>query len=60
MHKDSMKGAAKDAKGSMKKNVGRAAGDEALEAEGMTDQAAGKTQRAFGDVKESARRALKH
>lgn len=60
MHKDSMKGAAKDAKGSVKKNLGRATGDETLESEGMADQAEGKVQRAFGDAKEGVRRALKH
>jgi uncharacterized protein YjbJ (UPF0337 family) len=35
MHKDTMKGAMKDAEGSVKKNIGRAAGDEQMEAEGM-------------------------
>ena len=60
MHKDSMKGAAKDAGGAMKKHVGRATGDEALEAEGMADQAEGKVQRTFGDAKEGVRKALKH
>ena len=60
MHKDSMKGAAKDAAGSVKKNVGRATGDENLEAEGMADQTKGKTQRAVGDLKEGVRDVLKH
>lgn len=60
MHKDSMKGAMKDAEGATKKNVGRATGDEAMEAEGMGEQAEGKVQRAFGDAKEGVRKALKH
>ena len=60
MHKDSMKGAAKDAAGSVKKHVGRATGDENLEAEGMADQTKGKTQRAVGDLKEGVRDVLKH
>ena len=60
MHKDQMKGAMKDAGGSMKKNLGRAAGDPDMEAEGMADQAEGKVQRGVGDVKETIRDVLKH
>jgi uncharacterized protein YjbJ (UPF0337 family) len=60
MHKDEMKGAAKDAKGSVKESVGRATGDERLEAEGTTDKAAGKVQKGVGNLKEAARDALKH
>jgi uncharacterized protein YjbJ (UPF0337 family) len=60
MHKDTIKGAAKDAAGAIKKNVGRATGDERLEAEGMGEQAAGKVQKSFGDAKETVRRALKN
>lgn len=60
MHKDTIKGAAKDAAGAIKKTVGRATGDERLEAEGMAEQGAGKVQKAFGDAKEGVRRALKN
>jgi uncharacterized protein YjbJ (UPF0337 family) len=60
MHKDEMKGAAKDAKGSMKKSVGKATGDERMEAEGAADKAAGKLQKGVGRVKDAARNALKH
>lgn len=60
MHKDQIKGAAKDAMGSVKKNVGRATGDSKLEAEGMAEQAEGKVQRAVGDAKETVRDALKN
>jgi uncharacterized protein YjbJ (UPF0337 family) len=60
MHKDTMKGGMKDAAGSMKKNVGRAAGDERLEAEGMGEQAEGKMQKGVGNIKEGLRDALKH
>ncbi|MEI7933225.1 MAG: CsbD family protein [Alphaproteobacteria bacterium] len=59
MHKDQIKGAAKDAVGSMKKTVGRATGDSRMEAEGMAEQAEGKVQRAVGDAKETIRDVLK-
>lgn len=60
MHKDTAKGAMKDAKGSLKEAAGRATGDERLEAEGVTDQASGKVQKGVGNLKEAARDALKH
>ena len=60
MHKDEMKGAAKDAKGSVKKAAGRMTGDERLQAEGAADKAAGKVQKGVGGMKQSARNALKH
>ena len=60
MHKDQMKGAMKDAGGSLKKNLGRAADDPDMEAEGMAEQAEGKVQRGVGDVKEGIRDVLKH
>jgi uncharacterized protein YjbJ (UPF0337 family) len=60
MHKDEMKGAAKDAKGSMKETAGRLTGDERLEAEGTTDKAKGKLQKGVGSIKDAARDALKH
>ena len=55
MHKDTIKGSAKDTKGSIKKAVGRATGDERL-----GDKAAGKLQKGVGNHKEAARDALKH
>ena len=60
MHKDEMKGAAKDAKGSMKEAAGKATGDERLEAEGVADRTAGKVQKGVGSIKEGVRDALKH
>jgi uncharacterized protein YjbJ (UPF0337 family) len=60
MHKDQIKGAAKDAKGSVKEAVGKATGNERLEAEGAGDRLAGKVQKGVGDVKDAAREALKH
>ena len=60
MHKDQIKGAAKEAKGSMKEGMGKAMGDRRMEAEGMTDRAAGKMQKGVGKIKDAARDALKH
>lgn len=60
MHKDTIKGAAKDAAGSVKEAVGKATGNERLEAEGVADQAAGKIQKGVGNLKDAARDALKN
>jgi uncharacterized protein YjbJ (UPF0337 family) len=60
MHKDTVKGAAKDAKGSMKKAMGRATGDERMEAEGAAEKIEGKVQKGVGNLKDAARDALKH
>ena len=60
MHKDEMKGAAKDAKGSMKEAAGKMTGDERMQAEGAAEKTAGKVQKGFGNLKEAARNALKH
>lgn len=60
MHKDEMKGAGKDAKGSLKEAAGRATGDERLEAEGSADRVEGKVQKGVGSLKDAARDVLKH
>lgn len=60
MHRDEMKGSAKDAKGAMKETLGRATGDERLEAEGTADRVEGKVQKGVGALKDAARDALKH
>ena len=60
MHKDQVKGAAQDAKGSVKEAIGKATGNERLEAEGASDRLAGKVQKGVGAVKDAAREALKH
>jgi uncharacterized protein YjbJ (UPF0337 family) len=60
VHKDEIKGAAKDAKGSMKEGMGKAMGDRRMEAEGMSERAAGKMQKGVGKMKDAARKALKH
>ncbi len=60
MHKDEIKGAAKDAKGAIKEGVGKATGNERMQAEGAADRAAGKMQKGVGSMKDAARKALKH
>lgn len=60
MHKDEVKGAAKQARGSIKDAVGKATGDEKLRADGAADKAEGTVQRKFGEAKEAVRDALKH
>lgn len=60
MHKDQIKGAAKDIAGSAKEGVGKATGNDRLIAEGAADRVDGKVQKAAGAVKDAAREALKH
>ena len=59
MHKDTVKGAAKDASGSIKEAAGKLTGNERLQAEGVGEQAAGKLQKGVGELKDAARTALK-
>jgi uncharacterized protein YjbJ (UPF0337 family) len=60
MHKDEMKGAAKDVKGSMKEAAGKVTGDDQMRAEGAADKTMGKLQKGVGSLKDAARNALKH
>lgn len=60
MHKDTVNGAAKDAKGSIKQAAGKATGNERLQAEGAADKVAGKVQKGVGNLKDAARGALKN
>ena len=60
MHKDEVKGAAKQARGAVKDAVGKATGDQKLRADGAADKVEGAVQKAAGKVKEAARDALKH
>lgn len=59
MHKDEVKGAAKQARGHIKDAIGKATGDEKLRVDGAADKAEGTVQRKVGEVKEAARDALK-
>lgn len=60
MHKDTVKGTAKEAKGSVKEAVGKATGNEKMQAEGAAEKIAGKVQKGVGNLKDGARDALKH
>ena len=60
MHKDEMKGSAKQARGHIKDAIGKATGDEKLRADGAMDKAEGTVQKGAGKLKEAARDALKH
>ncbi|MFV3129118.1 CsbD family protein [Niveispirillum sp. KHB5.9] len=50
-----IKGKLNEAKGAVKKAVGKATDDPALELEGRADKAKGKAQQAAGHLKEAAR-----
>jgi uncharacterized protein YjbJ (UPF0337 family) len=60
MHKDQIKGAAKDMAGSAKEGIGKATGNDRMAAEGASERVAGKVQKGVGAVKDAARDALKH
>jgi uncharacterized protein YjbJ (UPF0337 family) len=53
--KDRIKGAARQAKGSVKEATGKAIGDQKLKGEGRAVKAAGKTQSAVGRAKDKVR-----
>jgi uncharacterized protein YjbJ (UPF0337 family) len=55
MDKDRVKGAAKQAKGSMKEMAGKITGDAKLKSEGKADKVAGKVQNAVGGMKDKLR-----
>jgi uncharacterized protein YjbJ (UPF0337 family) len=56
--KDRIKGAAKQAKGSVKETAGKAIGDQKLKSEGRATKAAGKTQSAVGGAKDKVREKI--
>ena len=60
MHKDEIKGAAKDAAGSIKEAAGKATGNDKLAAEGAAERVAGKVEKGVGALKDAARDALKN
>jgi uncharacterized protein YjbJ (UPF0337 family) len=53
MHKDRIRGSAKQAKGAIKEGVGKVTGDSKLKAEGAMEKVAGKAQNAMGGIKDS-------
>jgi uncharacterized protein YjbJ (UPF0337 family) len=56
MDKDRVKGAAHEAKGSVKEAAGKVMGDKKVEAEGATEKAAGKVQNAVGGAKDALKK----
>ncbi|WP_102960731.1 CsbD family protein [Mangrovicella endophytica] len=56
--KNEIKGGAKELGGHIKEAAGRAVGNERLEAEGVVDQAEGKTQKNYGKVKDAVKDQL--
>jgi uncharacterized protein YjbJ (UPF0337 family) len=59
MDKDRIAGSAKEIKGAIKENVGKALGDAKLQSDGKADKAEGKVQNAIGGLKDTVRDALK-
>ena len=53
-----IKGGAKELGGSIKEAAGKLVGNERLQAEGAVDQAAGKTQKNYGKVKDAVKDEL--
>ncbi|MGA7329862.1 MAG: CsbD family protein [Rhodomicrobium sp.] len=53
MDKDRIAGSFKQAKGAIKRAIGKVTGDTKLEAEGQADKAAGKVQNTAGGIKDS-------
>ena len=55
MDKDRIKGSAQQAKGAVKKVIGKVTGDAKLEAEGKSEKVVGKIQNAVGGLKDTLR-----
>jgi uncharacterized protein YjbJ (UPF0337 family) len=60
MDKDRIKGAAEQAKGSVKETFGKATGDTKTEAEGKAEKVAGKAQSAVGGAKDKLKESIDH
>lgn len=60
MHKDEIKGAAKEVIGSAKEGIGKATGNDRLVAEGLAERGVGKAQKIAGAVKDAGAKALKN
>lgn len=59
MNKDQVEGRMEEVKGKVKEVVGKVVGNEKLKGEGAGDQAAGKVQSTYGDIKEKTKDAIK-
>ena len=58
MNKDQVKGRVEEAKGAVKETTGKIVGNKDLEAKGMVQKVAGKTQAGYGEVKEKVKSAV--
>lgn len=59
MSKETIEGMAQKGVGSVKEAVGKATGNEKLQAEGMGDKVAGTAKETFGKVKDEIHKATK-
>ena len=59
MNKDQVKGRIEQVKGNVKEAAGKVVGNKKLETEGQIEQATGKTQATYGDIKEDVKDAVK-
>ena len=59
MSKEGIEGATQKGVGSVKEAVGKAVGNEKLQAEGMADKAAGSAKEAVGKAKDAVHKATK-
>ena len=58
MNKDQVKGRIKKVKGNVKKVAGKVAGNKDLEREGKIDNASGKVQTKYGDLKKDIKKSI--
>jgi uncharacterized protein YjbJ (UPF0337 family) len=59
MNKDQVNGRVEQAKGNIKEAAGKVVGNDKLKAEGQINQATGKAQATYGDLKEDVKDAVK-
>lgn len=57
-NKDQVKGKVEQATGAAKEKIGRAVGDEDMEADGVIDQVKGNAREGFGDLKKQVKREV--
>jgi uncharacterized protein YjbJ (UPF0337 family) len=58
MNKDQIKGRVEETKGDVKEAVGKVVGNKELELEGKLENAAGKVQAQYGDLKEDIKKTI--
>lgn len=58
MNKDQVKGRVEEVKGAVKETTGKIVGNKDLEAKGMVQKVAGKTQAGYGEAKEKVKGAI--